>query len=238
MAWHRRFDASKCPEFVEVTISDPKTYCEDDNPEPLPPLPFITLCEINKNHPGCLNASGDVAPDCDASPELCDPPTHCDLPLNKFEPQCQEKDVDCTPKENWSHPRCQYASKCGLEAYKDHEACAKENPCMEDGSLCLTICDRFENKDTLRCKIERCDRFPHLAECEQIKNCKIKRDCNGTKRFTDPRCCPPEICDPGCIENSETEDKECGPTEPPQKCTWGYRLGDVVTELFIEPVQK
>ena len=56
------------------------------------------------------------------------------------------------------------------------------------------------------------------------------------KRFTDPRCCPPEICDPGCIENVNTEYKECGPTYPPEKCTWGYKLGDVVTELFIEPI--
>ena len=108
---------------------------------------------------------------------------------------------------------------------------------MEDGSLCLTICDRFENKDSLRCRIERCDRLPDLIECEQLENCKIKRDCKGLKKFTDPRCCPPEICDPGCVDETHP-DKDCGPTNPPDKCTWGYNLGNVIGELFVEPIQK
>lgn len=112
---------------------------------------------------------------------------------------------------------------------------------MEDGSLCLTICDRYENKDTFRCKIEKCDRFPDAAECAEFKKCTIKRDCKGLKRFTDPTCCPPEICDPGCLNNNNQqvqEDLDCGPTEPPAKCTWGYKLGDVISELFVEPIQK
>ena len=236
--WHRKFKANACPEFEEVVIIDPETFCQEPNPEPLAPLPPVTLCEINKNYDGCLNAEGEVAPDCDANPKLCEPPTHCDLPGNKFNSECLEE-IDCGVKENWGHVKCQYASKCAFKQYKDLDICTKENPCLEDGSLCLTVCDRFENKDKLRCKIEDCDRFPGLAVCEQIKNCKIKRDCKGQKKFTDPRCCPPEICDPGCYEdNNNNPDKDCGPTDPPEKCTWGYALGDVVSELMLEPVQK
>ena len=58
------------------------------------------------------------------------------------------------------------------------------------------------------------------------------------KRFTDPTCCPPELCDPGCQYNTDDKDKDCGPTDPPTKCTWGYKLGDLVAELIVEPIQK
>lgn len=52
--------------------------------------------------------------------------------------------------------------------------------------------------------------MPDLAECQSIKKCKLKRDCEGDKMFTDPKCCPSLYCNPICIEKPE----ECDPNPP------------------------
>ena len=67
-----------------------------------------------------------------------------------------------------------------------------------------------------------------------MKNCKIERDCEGLKRFTDQRCCPTSICDPEC--DKKTDPLKCEDPDPEDKCTWGYRLGEEVIKLMIEPL--
>lgn len=87
--------------------------------------------------------------------------------------------------------------------------------------MCLTICDRAENKEKFRCLLEKCERFPNLPECDKCKYCKIDRTCEGINIFTDPRCCPDMICNPKCKEENEY----CDPIDPPTKCKWGYAIG-------------
>lgn len=50
--------------------------------------------------------------------------------------------------------------------------------------------------------------------------------------FQLPQCCPPTLCNEDCIKNK----KKCT-VDPPMECVWGYKLGDVVTDLMIKPVQ-
>jgi len=75
-AWSTRFKANACPEYVQSEIIDPKTFCDDANPEPLP----VTVCEVNKTLSECLTQDGEINPDCVANPRLCEPPSLCDLP--------------------------------------------------------------------------------------------------------------------------------------------------------------
>lgn len=155
-------------------------------------------------------------PDCNAHPELCDPPTFCHLKGNSFNPVCQEE-VNCF--SNLGHKKCKYYSKCDLPAYADFEGCSdNENPCAFDASLCLTVCDHDNNADAFRCKIEYCDRFKNGEGCHKIKKCKIKRDCTGDNVFLDHNCCPSQLCDPVCIEDPS----KCDPTPPEEECVWGY----------------
>ena len=64
----------------------------------------------------------------------------------------------------------------------------------------------------------------------------MKVDCSGKNKLNNPLCCPSALCDPFCILNPT--DPSCDECPPEEKCTWGYLLGDVVTELLIEPIQK
>ncbi len=108
---------------------------------PLPPLNPITVCEINKMISECNYQNGEIAPDCVANPRLCRPPTQCDLPGNKFMGGCT-LDVDCRKDENRGHIRCKHVSKCDDPKFANGRAeCESADPCGEDGTLCLTVCD-------------------------------------------------------------------------------------------------
>lgn len=97
----------------------------------------------------------------------------------------------------------------------------------------MTICDRIEFRDTPRCVVERCDRFPDREECANVEKCKIVRDCLGDKKLTDPRCCPSGLCSPKCVLFPTLP--ECV-VDPPEKCTWGYYLGEHIVDLMVEPI--
>ncbi len=85
------------------------------------------------------------------------------------------------------------------------------------------------------CIIEDCLHNPDKEICKTTyKNCKMEIDCTGKNQITSPLCCPSRLCDPYCVLNPT--DKDCDPVDPPEKCKWGYVLGEVITELLIVPV--
>ncbi len=69
---------------------------------------------------------------------MCAPPSFCDLPGNHFISPCDEE-VNCY--KNPEHPKCQYASKCDLDDWKEYGKCKQGETCGKDVSLCLTTCD-------------------------------------------------------------------------------------------------
>lgn len=82
---------------------------------------------------------------------LCQPPTACDLQNFRNTEECTSNEpVDC--KANPRHKKCRYASKCDLgDTFTSLEECTKDDPCRENASLCLTLCDIAEGEETLRC---------------------------------------------------------------------------------------
>lgn len=154
LQWREQFNESACPEIETVIKSEDWGLCGDKcDPIPLEPEPPLTLCEINREYPGCL-VDGKVDPDCEANPNLCLPPKYCDLPENLGVPECQvvPGEEEACEKGNDSL-RCRWATKCDLDQYKDHPHCQWTNPCQADNRLCLTICDHRDHRDKVKCKV-------------------------------------------------------------------------------------
>ena len=137
-----------------MIIIDPETFCEDEEKaEPVAPLNPVTVCEINKMIRECNYQDGEINPDCVANPRLCRPPTQCDLPGNTFLDGCREE-VDCERDENRGNIRCKHVSRCDDPSFAEGRVeCEKTDPCGEDGTLCLTVCDMKENESHPLCKI-------------------------------------------------------------------------------------
>ena len=149
--------------------------------------------------------------------------------LNKEEPDCEA---------NPANPKCRYASKCDLgHTFENVEECKDpevKDPCRKNAALCLTACDVATGEESLRCLIERCDIDPTGENCFKCDKCKIERDCTAENLFTDPRCCPDIMCSPEC----EADPTKCNPPPPEEKCVWGHKVGETISEIFYEPVQS
>ena len=103
LSWKQKFDEGACPIFTK-TVIDKNYLCDREEDLVIDPLPPVTLCEVNKNYPGCIpEGETDINPNCEENPKLCAPPTFCDLPGNRFVSPCDEE-VNCykTPE----HPKC------------------------------------------------------------------------------------------------------------------------------------
>ena len=256
--WKRSFSDNLCPEYTEMVIVDEVSYCTGQNKIVPPPLKPITVCEVNKRIEGCnftergedpvelpedldqeIIGDGDVTPDCNENPRLCLPPTYCDIPANQLEGICEGVDftTDCNVPANYDNVACIFINRCDMDEWKDAPGCEVVNPCRSSPELCLTICDREEFKDTKRCLIQRCEIFPDMAECEEVKECAIVTEClTPLDQLVNNECCPNAICNYVCIEG--TGDVNCPPPPPEEECKWGYHLGQAVVDLLIEPIQK
>lgn len=256
--WKLKFSENMCPEYTELVVIDYTRYCTKTNPMPVPPLPPITVCEIDKNRIGCnftprgeepveipedLNqeiiGDGDVTPNCLVNPKLCLPPTYCDIPANRFGKVCEDvnMNIDCDDPANYEDKACVFVSRCEMDGFRDLPGCEEANPCRSHPELCLTICDREEFKDSKRCLFQKCNLFPDLPECDEVKSCLVNNDClTDTDILVNNECCPNAICNYECKEG---DDHPSCPVVPPEEaCKWGYHLGEAVTDIFIEPVQK
>ena len=230
--WNQKFNESECP---EVTVTKPidKHLCGELAQECLlPPEPPLTICDYRRDYPGCV-VDNQLNPDCEANPKLCLPPSYCDLSENQMNEECiMGDDEECAAGDDRLH--CRWATRCDLDEYKDLPNCSLPNPCQADPKLCLTICDNNFHKNSLKCKIQKCELFPDTPLCKKIEQCKIKRECTHENLFTNPKCCPPTLCKEECMK----EDEDCDVVDPPTECVWGYKLGDKVSEVLVSLIDK
>ena len=106
--------------------------------------------------PECNYQDGEINPDCDANPRLCMPPTQCDLPGNRVTAECQEE-VDCERDENRTHLSCRMVTKCDDPEFAlGRDECQVDDPCGNNATMCLTVCDQAEHADNPMCVMQSC----------------------------------------------------------------------------------
>lgn len=85
--WNEKFNETNCPEITTTKPTDQNLCGELSQVCLLPPEPALTICDYNKNFPGC-NVDGETQPDCTENPRLCQPPRFCDLEENLLSDEC------------------------------------------------------------------------------------------------------------------------------------------------------
>ena len=212
--WDRKFDGNACPETSIMICPKGKTCV------PPPPNPPTNVCDLPDHI---------VEDDRCVPTGSCADKGTCPIPLCEVDPdlridtgtEMERCEIDfCKLEENAESLLCQPVTKCDLKIYEDHlEECQTpappgEDKCKENPDLCVIICD--VTGDYSECGTSICEEHPYLPGCNvhpPVEPCSSE----VTSAVAPDDCC---IGD-GCVT-------------APDKCNWGYQIGERMMETVGE----